>query len=207
MSTSALAPYSIPKYDPGNLTTKGGLKKGLSNQYGVNQGLEQQQQGQRGSEFGTLMPQLTGMLDSGYSDSEKSGIQQGTLGAIQGAAGAAKDQASRRMARTGNSAGYGSFLNASSRGEGQDLAQQELNNQKTFADEKQKRKLAGLQGIASLYGVDTGFLSALDNNQTATLGIGNSVESRRKGVLGNIGAAIGDVGGFLDLFKPNNNNN
>lgn len=194
MGTSALAPYSVPTFNPGDLTTKKGLRKGIGQQYGVNTGLEQQQQQQRGSEFGTLMPQLSSMLDSGYSDSEKSGIEQGTLGAIKGATGASRDMATRRMARTGNSAGYGSFLNASSRGEGQDLAQQELNNQKTFADEKQKRKLEGLQGIASLYGVDTGFLSALDNNQTATLGVGNSVESRRKGKLGDLGSALNIFG-------------
>jgi hypothetical protein len=197
MGTSALAPYNVPSFNPGDLTTKKGLRKGLGQQYGVNQGLEQQQQNQRGSEFGTLMPQLSGMLDSGYSDSEKSGMQQGTLGAIQGQAGAARDQANRRMARTGNSAGYGSFLNQSARGEGQDLAQQELNNQKTFADEKQKRKLEGLQGIASLYGVDTGFLSALQNNQTATLGIGNSVESRRKGKIGDLQAGVNLVSSII----------
>lgn len=186
--------YNIPVYDPGKLTTKGGLGHGLANVYGVNQGLQQQQQGQRGSEFGTLMPQYESLLNSGYSDQEKSGIEQGTLGAIQGSYGSATDAAARRMARTNNAAGYGSFLGASARSKAQDLSQQELTNQKAFADEALRRKQIGLQGIASLYGVDTSFLNSLGQQQLGALGIGASVQSTRKGVLGDIGAGLSDIG-------------
>lgn len=182
--------YQVPKYNPGDLTSKGGLKRGLSDQYGVNQGMMQQQQGQRSTETGSLIPGYTGMLDSGYSPQEKSGIQQGTLGAISSSYGSAKDSASRRMATTGNSAGFGGFMTSAAHGEGKDLAQQELDNQKAFADEKQKRKLGGLQGLAGLYGVDTGFLSALNNNQLGTLNAGQAVQSGRRGVLGSIGAGL-----------------
>lgn len=182
-------------YDPGNLTTKGGLRNGIGNQYGQNSLLEAQQQAQRGSEFGTLMPGYQSLLNSGYSDQQKSGIQQGTLGAIQGSYGSANDAAARRLARTNNAAGYGSFLGASARAKGQDLAQQELNNQKSFADEALRRKMMGLQGIAQLYGVDTSFLNSLGQQQLGALGLGNSVQSRSRGVLN----TIGEVGSIIGL--------
>src|SRR6266571_4518710 len=106
------ANYNDPfrAFNPGELTTKGGVNRGLWNQYGTNQALESQQNKQRGSEYRTLMPQYQSMLNSGYSPTEKSGIEQGTLGAIQGSYGSATDAAARRMAGTGNSAGYSSFL-------------------------------------------------------------------------------------------------
>lgn len=176
-------------YDPGNLTTKGGLRNATGNQYGQNSLLEAQQQQQRGSEYGTLMPGYSSLLNSGYSPSEKSGIEQGTLGAIQGSYGGATDSASRRMARTNNAAGYGSFLGSAARSKGRDMAQQELDNQKLFADEALRRKMLGLSGIASLYGVDTSFLNSLGNQQLGVLGIGQNVQAGRKGVLGNIQAA------------------
>ena len=52
--------FSIPSYDPGNITSKGGLKRGLANQYGNNTGLEQQQQGQRGDHADEGVPCVPG---------------------------------------------------------------------------------------------------------------------------------------------------
>lgn len=180
--------------NPGDLTTKGGLNRGLWTQYGQNQAQQASTNRQRDSEYGTLMPQYQSLLNSGYSPEEKSGIQQGTLGAIQGNYGAATDAASRRMARTNNSAGYDSFLGASARSKSRDMAQQELDNQKLFADEAMRRKMVGLQGIASLYGVDTSFLNSLGNQQLGVLGIGSNVESRRKGKIGDLNAGLNLVG-------------
>lgn len=180
--------------NPGDLTTKGGINRGLVTQYGTNQGLQRSTNAQRGSEFGTLMPQYEGLLNSGYSPEEKSGIEQGTLGGIQGAYGSALDAASRRMARTGNTAGYGSFLGATSRSKARDLAQQSLENKKLFADEALRRKMMGIQGIAQLYGIDTSFLNSLGNQQLGILGTGQSVQAGRRGVLGNIGAGLSLAG-------------
>src|SRR4029077_21050510 len=104
-------------------------------------------QTQRGSEFGSLMPGFESLLNSGYSPEQKASINQTTLGGINQAYGSATDAASRRMARTGNSAGFSSFLDSSARGKGRDLASQNLTNQKDFADETLRRKMLGLQGI------------------------------------------------------------
>ncbi len=181
-------------YNPGDLTSKKGIKQGLGNQYGTNQGLEAGQQQQRGSEYNTLMPQYQSLLNSGYSDQEKSAIQSGTTGAISSAYGQAGDAAGRNLASTGNSAGYGSALTSLARNKGKDVAQQENTNQVGFAQEAMRRKMAGLQGIAQLYGVDTSFLNSLGQQQLGVLGVGNSVQSRSRGVLGNIGAGLGLVG-------------
>lgn len=182
--------YQIPKYNPGDLTSKGGLKHGLSDQFGVTQGLSQQQQGQRGSEFGSALPGYQSELNSGYSDAEKSAISQGTTGAISSSYSDAASAAGRRTAATNNSAGYGSLLGSLARNKAKDVATQEGQNQVAFAQEKQRRKEAGLAGIAQLYGVDTSFLNSLNGQQDQTLAVGQSVQSGRKGVLGNIGAGM-----------------
>lgn len=193
----ATNPNPFYAMNPNDFTTKKGLKAGLSNQYGINTALEGQTGAQRGSEFGSLMPGYQSLLNSGYSPTEKSGIQQGTLGAIQGSYGSATDAASRRMARTNNSAGYGSFLGAAARSKGRDLAQQELDNQKLFADESLRRKMLGLQGISQLYGVDTSFLNSLGNQQLGVLGVASGVEARRKGKLGDLQAAGNAISSFF----------
>lgn len=180
--------------NPGEITTKGGLNRALWTQYGTNQSLQKKTLGQRSSEFGTLMPQYQSLLNSGYSPAEKSGIEQGTLGAIQGAYGGATEAGARRLARTGNSAGYSSFLGSTARAKSRDMAQQELDNQKLFADESLRRKMMGLQGISQLYGIDTSFLNSLGQQQLGVLGIGSGIQSRSRGVLGTIGAVEGLVG-------------
>lgn len=181
-------------YDPGDLTSKGGIKKGLSNQFGLNAGQEMQQQANRGSEFGSLMPQYQSLLNSGYSPAEKSAITQGTTGAISEAYGGASSAAGRHVAATGNSAGYGSLLSSLARNKGKDVATQNNQNQVAFADEAMRRKMAGLQGIAQLYGVDTSFLNSLGNQQLGVLGVGNSVQSRSRGVMNTIGEGLSFVG-------------
>lgn len=186
--------YSIPTYNPGNLGTSGGQKRGLANQYGINTGLEQQQQGQRSGEYGSVMPGYQSLLDSGYSDQQKSAINQGTTGAISESYGDASAAAGRHAAATGSSAGYGSTLTSLARNKGKDVATQQGQNEANFANQAYTRKLAGLQGISSLYGVDTSFLNSLGGQQLGVLGVGNSNASRKRGVLGTIGETAGIVG-------------
>ncbi len=176
--------YQIPSFNPGDLTKKKGLRRGLAQQYGITQGLSQQQQMQRGQEFGTAFPGYQSLLDSGYSPEERAAIEQSTLGGISGSYGAAADTASRRMARTQNTAGYGSFLGELARSRGRDVGRQGLENQAAFASEKLRRKLLGLEGISKLYGVDTSFLNSLIGAQNELLGIGRGVEAGRRGKLG-----------------------
>lgn len=182
---------------PGNLTTRGGVASGLGQQYGINSGLMGQQGAQRASEFGTAMPGYQSLLNSGYSPQEKSAIDQGTTGAISESYGDAASAAGRHAAATGSSAGYGSTLTSLARNKGKDVATQQGQNEVNFANQAYQRKLAGLSGISQLYGVDTSFLNSLGSQQNQLLGIGNSNNTPRKGVLGDIGAAGQAISSFI----------
>jgi hypothetical protein len=185
----ATNPYSLTGFQ--NPTTKKGIASNTGsflNSTGVQQ---YNTQNQRGSEYGSLFPQYQDMLNSGYSPTEQSNIEQRTQGAIKGAFSGARSDAANRLARTRNSAGYGSFLGDLSQQEGQQSAGATQSNQIAFANEKQRRREAGMQGIAGLYGLDTSFLDSLGNQQLGAMGIGNSVQSRSKGVLGTISGIEG----------------
>lgn len=187
---------ALPIYSPaqGNIGNKGGLTSTAGSLYNTNAGLANTTNAQRTSEGSTLSGGYNSLLNSGYSDAEKSGINQSTLGAINSSYGAANDAASRRMGATGNSAGYGSFLGANARNRASDLASQNLKNQSNFADVAYQRKLAGLQGLQQMYGVDTSFLNSLGQQQLGALGIGNSVQSRSKGKLNTVQQILGMAG-------------
>ena len=186
MSPSSSFLYNIPTYNPGDLTTKKGLRRGLGQQYGVNTGLMQQQQGQRGAEWGSLFPGYNSMAIGGNPE-ENNALEQSILTPLRGAFNTARDTAANRLARTRNSAGYGSLLGELSREEGRQSSAAGFD----IANEKFRRKMAGLEGLARLYGIDASFLGELGNQQNALLGIGNSVQSRSRGLLGTIGAVQG----------------
>jgi hypothetical protein len=176
-------PYSLYS---GNPTTKGGIKQNLSSFLNTSAQQAGNTQGQRNSEFGSLNNNYQDMLSSGYSPTEQSQIQQSTMGSLKGAYAGARSDAANRLARTRNSAGYGSFLGDLAQKEGQASAGATQSNQIAFADEKQRRREAGLQGIAGLYGVDTSFLNSLGNQQLGAMNIGNSIQARSRGILGTI---------------------
>lgn len=181
----------------GNLGSRKGVQQGISSQsnnLGTQAGATA---GQRGSEFGSLMPGFQSLLNSGYSDAEKSSINQNTLGSINASYGSANDAASRRMARTNNSAGFSSFLDSSARGRSKDLASQNLENQKSFADETLRRKMLGLQGIAGLYGIDTSFLNSLNQGQNQLVGQANQLYGTTKAHPGFGDSFMSNFGGSL----------
>lgn len=183
-----------------NSGSRKGVDQGLSQQSGILSGQANKIGAQRGSEFGSLFPGYNSMLDSGYSPQDKSAIEQGTTGAISSSYADAGDAASRRLATTNNSAGYGSMLGELARNKAKDVSIQSGKNQVEFAQEKQRRKLAGLQGIASLYGVDTSFLNSLNNNQNQLLGVGAGVYGTVKGHPGFLDSLSSSLGSGLGSF-------
>lgn len=186
-----------------NSGSRKGVDQGLTKQSGFLSGLSNSTQGQRTGESSTLMPQYTGMLDSGYSPEEKSAISQGTTGAISSSYADAGDAAARHMAVTKNSAGYGSLLGELARGKARDVSTQEGQNQVAFAQEKQRRKMAGLAGIAQLYGVDTSFLNSLNGQQNQLVGTSAGVYGVAKshpGFLDSLSSSLGSgLGNLLTL--------
>lgn len=166
---------------PGDLTTKKGIRNALSQQYEYQQWQKTDAQGQREA---TRNPTFSGYLAqaNGGTPSENAGLTRSYEEPIGGAYAGARDQLANNVARTHNSAGYTSALGQLTRHQGQDMGTAALGVQ----NEKFARKMAGLQGLAQMFGVDTNYLAGLNNNQQGTLGIGNNVEARRKGVLGTI---------------------
>lgn len=185
---------SFPSFLGSNLTTKGGLKSALGGQFGANSQLMNDTQGNRSAESGTLLPGYQSLANGG-TPGDNNALEQGVLTPLRGAFNSARTAAGNRVATTGNSAGYGSVLHSLARTEGQQSAAAGFD----IAGEKFKRKMAGLQGIAQMYGVDTSFLNSLGGQQEGLLGIGSGVESRRRGVLGNISTGLGVAAKALAL--------
>lgn len=200
MATFPSPVYRTPKF---NSSSRSGIDSTLGTLSGNLTGQANATAGQRASEYNSVLPGYKSMLDSGYSDAEKSAISQGTTGAINQSYGQAADAAGRRMARTGNSAGYGSFLGENARSRGRDVATQEGQNQVAFAQEKQRRKLAGLEGISSLYGIDSSFLNSLNSNQNTLAGLSTGTYSTVKGHPGFLdtltGTLASGIGNLLTL--------
>lgn len=186
-----------------NSGSRKGVDKSLTQQSGFLSSLANPTNAQRTSESSTLMPQYKGMLDSGYSPEEKSAISQGSTGAISSSYADAGDAAARHMAVTKNAAGYGSLIGELARSKARDVSTQEGQNQVAFAQEKQRRKLAGLAGIAQLYGVDTSFLNSLNSQQNQLIGTGAGtygVAKSHPGFLDSLSSSLGSgLGNLLTL--------
>ena len=95
----------------------------------------------------------------GFSAAEKAAITGQSMGALGSALDALQNQAQNRLARTGNTAGYGELLDELARERGRESSDIARQNEIDFADEAFRRQMAALQGLGSLYGVDTGLLA------------------------------------------------
>lgn len=124
--------------------------------------------GRRDEMSSFLTPQYRSMVEgSGYSPEEQSAITQESLGAVGNTFDAYRDRATNRVARTGNTAGYGSLLSEMAREEGRQKGSVTRQNMIGFADEKQQRKMAGLAGLAQMFGINTSFLDSLMGQRTS----------------------------------------
>ncbi len=121
--------------------------------------LNQQLLAEREQARGTLVPQYQDVLaHPGYSDQEKAAIVGQSMGALGSAYDALSQRAENRLARTGNSAGYGEVLDELGRERGREASGLARQNQIDFADEAFRRRREALQGLGGLYGVDTNLL-------------------------------------------------
>jgi hypothetical protein len=189
--------------NPGDLTKKKGLSNALGQTLGQQQALEQQGIQDRSAEHGTLSSGYSDLINNpGGTPQEQAALTSSVLTPIRGAFNTARSQAGRHVAATGNDAGYSSALGQIAREEGQQSAQAGFGLANEMYQRKMQAKLAGLQGLAGMYGVDTSYLSNLGSQEQGTLGLGNSVESRRKGILGTIGGIVGIGAGVKSLLTP-----
>ena len=151
--------------------------------------INQQLLNERQSLAGTLLPQYQQLLNQGYTPQEQAAITGQSQGAVNSAFDALRQNAANRLAQTRNSAGYGELLDELGRAQAQQSAGAAQRNQVQFAQQQQQNLLRGLQGMASLYGVDTGLLAS---------GLGNvgGLLATRAGISSNGNALLGPISGL-----------
>jgi len=151
--------------------------------------LNQQTLAEQQALAGTLVPQYTQLLNQGYTPQQQAAITGQSQGAVSSAFDALRQSAANRLAQTRNSAGYGETLDDLGRARAQQSASTAQQNQIQFAQQQQQNMLAGLQGLASLYGVDTGML-------VSGLGQSGSLLNTRAGISSNGNAYLGPLSGL-----------
>lgn len=106
-----------------------------------------------GGELGYLTPQLQGIAANPISPEERAGRLSATGGAFDSMA----QKAGERVAKTRNSAGYGSILDELARGKSKAMGETEAGLDTTAFN----RKMAALGGMQGLYGTNVGAQSHL----------------------------------------------
>ncbi len=137
----------------------------------------------------TLLPKYEQLLTQGYTPQQEAAITGQSQGAINSAFDALRQSAANQVAQTNNSAGYGALLDDLGRAQAQQSASTAQQNQIQFAQQQQQNMLQGLQGIASLYGVDTGLLAS-------GLGDVGQLLSTRAGISNNGMNLVGPISGL-----------
>jgi hypothetical protein len=156
--------------------------------------INQQLLSERAQGRSLLLPQFEGLLNQGYSPEEQAAITGQSMGALGNVYDALRESAANRLARTRNSAGYGENLDEMARQESRDKSGLAQQNQIAFANEQQNRKLEGLQGIASLYGVDTNLLARGLGIPAQLLGVRASASGSGNGIFNSLINAAGQIG-------------
>jgi hypothetical protein len=167
----------------------GTTRSDIDQQSALQNQINQQLLGQTQSLSGTLLPQYQQLLNQGYTPQQQAAITGQSQGAVNSAFDALRQSAANRLAQTNNSAGYSDLLDDLGRAQAQQSASTAQQNQIQFANQQQQNRLAGLQGIASLYGVDSGLLAS-------GLAQSGSLLGTRAGISSNGNALLGPVSGL-----------
>jgi hypothetical protein len=98
------------------------------------------------------------LANPGYTTAQQSAITNQSMGALASTFASLAQSAANRVARTRNSAGYGSLLDSLAQQQGQQTSSLAQQNQLAFANQSKQDQLTALQGLSGLYGVDTSLL-------------------------------------------------
>ena len=98
------------------------------------------------------------LANPGYTSAQQSAITNQSMGALASTFASLAQSAANQLARTRNSAGYGSLLDSLAQQQGQQTASLAQQNQLAFANQSKQDQLTALQGLSGLYGVDTSLL-------------------------------------------------
>ena len=157
--------------------------------------LEGQEAGTAGTAgSGALSGYQAMYANPGYTAAQQSAITNSTEQGVGAAAGAASQQAANAAARSGNSAGLTSNLDALARQRMITSGNLAANNQVTFANDAQKQQEQALQGMQGLYGTATGGVNS-------TLGILNNSANQPNAFSQALGSSVGkSLGTFGGSF-------
>jgi len=140
------------------------------------------------------------LANPGYTQAQQSAITNQSMGALASTFSSLASSAANHVALTNNSAGYGDMLDDLARQQGQQTANLAQQNQLSFANEAQQNQLTALQGLSSLYGIDTNLLGK-------TLGIPSQLLNTNANLakapsfgssfLNSLGSSLGGLGRLL----------
>src|SRR5262249_3798688 len=148
-----------------------------------------------------LNSQFQSILNNpGLSAADKAAVTANSQGAIKSAFDALQQSAQNRVARTNNSAGFSELTDELARQKGIAEGNQAQQNQLAFSNTAFQRKMAALQGLSGLFGVDTNLLGRTLGIPAELLNV-RAQASRPSGFFsalgGTLGATLGGIPGTL----------
>jgi hypothetical protein len=145
----------------------------------------------------TLIPQYQSILNNpGLSPADQAAVTGQSQGALASAFDSLQQAAQNRVARTGNSAGFGELTDELARQKGIAEANQAQQNQLAFSNTAFQRQMSALQGLSGLYGVDSNLLGRTLGIPSQLLGVAANT-SRPSGFFSSLGSTLGGTLGAL----------
>lgn len=148
--------------------------------------IAQQQAANRALES-QAMPGLSTLMNWGSPAIENT-YEQLAMQPVSSALDAARERAASRVARTQNQAGFGAEEEHLAGQQAAQLGQAAQEGQLDYQDQLLRHQMAGLSGLANLYGIDTNLLGRMLGLPTETLGVqeraAQPTNSLRLGPLG-----------------------
>lgn len=176
------------------------FKKPYKYQLGLQNQRSAQEIARRNQLHSSLFSRFSGLADSpGYSEQEQQDILGAALSGIGGGYGAAREDLANLSARTRNRAGYGSRVMELAREEGREKARAGFGVREKFANEKIRRQLLGLEGLANMYGIDTSFLANLLGGALSSATNIKLQKMRQPGLMDRIGQGVGIASGLFNM--------
>jgi hypothetical protein len=174
--------------------TRNAVDQQLAAQNAYNQQLAAQQGAQR-TQIASGYQDL--FANPGYTADQQSAISNQSLGTLGSAFAALAQSAANRTARTRNSSGYGDMLDELSREQTRQAGSLTQQNQLAFADRARNDQLSALQGLSSLYGVDSSTLARAMGIPPELLNVRQSASQSGPGFFSSLGQGLGQSIGRL----------
>jgi hypothetical protein len=141
------------------------------------------------------------LANPGYTSAEKSAIANLSQSALSSAFNALAQNASNRVARTRNSAGYGELIDSLARQQGQDQANLAQQNQIAFGNAARSDTLSALGGLSGLYGTDSALLGRALGIPAQLLDARMRNAQSNNGFFSSLAAGLGrTLGGLPSMF-------